>query len=51
MECSSPGRVQCQIGADFEQPGLVEGFTARGGGVGAKWPLKVPSNPNCSIIL
>lgn len=51
MECSTPGRVQSQIGPDFEQPGLVEGFPAHGSRSGTKWPLKVPSNPTHSIIL
>lgn len=43
MECSTPRRVQGQIGPDFEQPGFMEGFPAHGRGVGTKWPLKVPS--------
>ena len=31
--CSVPGSVQGQVGQDFEQPGLVEGVPAHGGGL------------------
>lgn len=51
MECPISGRVQGQIGPDFEQPGLVEASPVHGRGVGIKWPLEVPSNANHSIIL
>lgn len=34
MTCPFPGHVQGQDGWGFEQPGLVKGVPARGGGVG-----------------
>ena len=33
---SLPGSVQGQVGWDFEQPGLVEGVSAHGRGVGSR---------------
>jgi len=46
-----PGNIQGQVGQVSEQPGLVEGVPAHCTGVGTRWPLKVPSNPNYSMIL
>lgn len=34
------------VGWGFDQPGLVEGVSAHGTGVGTRWSLNVPSNPN-----
>jgi len=51
MTCPVPETVQGQVGQGFEQPCLVKDVPARGRGVGARWSLKVPSNPNHSVIL
>jgi len=32
--CPIPGNIQGQVGRGFEQPGLVEGVSAHGRGVG-----------------
>uniref|UniRef100_A0A8C3KKU6 IF rod domain-containing protein n=1 Tax=Calidris pygmaea TaxID=425635 RepID=A0A8C3KKU6_9CHAR len=48
--CPIPGGVQGQVGGGLEQPGLVGGGAAQG----RRWNwmiFKVPSNPNCSMIL
>lgn len=38
-ECLIPGRVQCQAGWNFEQPGLVEGTSAHGREIETRWSL------------
>lgn len=47
VEGPSPG-IQGQIGPGTEQPGIVEDVPAYGG---HRWPLKVPSTPNDSMML
>jgi len=51
VDASLPGGVQGQAGWGFEQPGLVGGVPAYSRGVGTRWPLRVPSNPNHSAIV
>lgn len=50
-----PRNIQGQIGPGPKQPGIVEDFPAYGGHrwpLGRnKWSLKVPSNPNDSMML
>ena len=47
--CPIPGSAQGQLGWGLEQPGLVEGVLPMAGGL--ETILKVPSNPNHSVIL
>ena len=49
--CPIPGNIQGQVGGGSEQPGLVEDVPAHCRGCWSRWPLKVPSNPNRSMIL
>ena len=45
------GNIQGQVGRGSEQPDLVEKVPTRCRGDWTRWPLKVPSNPNHSMIL
>ena len=49
--CPIPGNIQGQFGLGSEQPDLVEDVPAHCRGGWTRWPLKVPSNPNYSMIL
>jgi len=46
--CPLPGSVQGQVGQGFEQPGVVEGVSAHGRGVGTRWSLR--SLPTQTIL-
>jgi len=48
--CPIPGNIQGQVGQGSEQPDLVVDVPTQCRGVGLRWPLKVPSNPNYSVI-
>lgn len=47
--CPVPGNVQAQAGHGSEHPVLVEDVLANQEGW-IRWPLQIPSNPNCSGI-
>jgi len=49
--CPIPAKIQGQDGQVSEQPDLVEDDPAHCRGVGTQRPLKIPSNPNYSVIL
>lgn len=40
--CPIPGNAQCQTGWCFEPPGLVEGVSTHGRGIGTRWSLRSP---------
>jgi len=46
-----PGNIQRQVGWVSEQPDVAEDVRAHGRGVEVDGLLKVPSNPNYSMIL
>lgn len=46
--CHVPGRIQGHLGWCSEKPDAVEGSLQN---VWTRWPLKVPSNPNCFMSL
>jgi len=45
-----PRTIQGQVGQGFQQPGLVEDVPVHCRGGWTRRPLKVPSNPNHSMI-
>jgi len=48
--CPISGDTQGLVGWGSERPGLVEDVPARCRGGQTGWPLKVPSNPEHSVI-